>query len=270
MEPRAWRARAHNQATASENKIHADEVARAYGFRGGLVPGVTVYAYLVHPALEAWGADWLARGRADVVLHRPLYDGKEFTVEVKSHGGDAYGGRVIDGEGVECATGRVVLPAAPADAPLPRGDAPAPALERRPEATRAALERLRAQGMGAVELSWDGTGEMDRYTADPSDMVDLVRPDRGGFANPSFTLGLANAALARNVRLGPWIHVQSDVVHHAPVPLGARLRIESSVADLFARGGHEFVDLDVHVYRVPETPALSARHRAIYRLRPPR
>ena len=34
---------AHNPATGSENRIHADDVARRYGFRGGLVPGVTVY-----------------------------------------------------------------------------------------------------------------------------------------------------------------------------------------------------------------------------------
>ena len=26
-----------------ENKIHEDDLARQYGFKGGLVPGVTVY-----------------------------------------------------------------------------------------------------------------------------------------------------------------------------------------------------------------------------------
>ncbi len=61
-EPKRWEGQAFNQATKSENKIHEDSVARKYGFRGGLVPGVTVYAYLVHPAVEAWGLDWLTRG----------------------------------------------------------------------------------------------------------------------------------------------------------------------------------------------------------------
>jgi hypothetical protein len=32
-----------------ENKIREDELARAMGFRGGLVPGVTVYAWMTHP-----------------------------------------------------------------------------------------------------------------------------------------------------------------------------------------------------------------------------
>ena len=39
MEPTGWGEIAYNHATESENKIHSDEVARRYGFRGGLVPG---------------------------------------------------------------------------------------------------------------------------------------------------------------------------------------------------------------------------------------
>jgi len=31
---------AYNTAAASDNKIHDDSVARRFGFRGGLVPGV--------------------------------------------------------------------------------------------------------------------------------------------------------------------------------------------------------------------------------------
>src|SRR3970282_1359533 len=51
--------RANNTSTASENKIHDDSVARLYGFSGGLVPGVDVYAYMTHPVVHALGRDWL-------------------------------------------------------------------------------------------------------------------------------------------------------------------------------------------------------------------
>ena len=54
---------AFNTATASENKIHADDVASRFGFTGGLVPGVDVFAYMAHPPVEAWGRDWLSQGR---------------------------------------------------------------------------------------------------------------------------------------------------------------------------------------------------------------
>ena len=57
-----YRVVARNTATASANKIHDDAVARRrYGFAGGLVPGVDVYAYMTHPP-AAWGLDWLERG----------------------------------------------------------------------------------------------------------------------------------------------------------------------------------------------------------------
>ena len=52
-----WELRAHNTATHSGNKIHDDEVARRFGFGGGLVPGVDLYAYLTHPPAEAWGLE---------------------------------------------------------------------------------------------------------------------------------------------------------------------------------------------------------------------
>ena len=61
-EIRDWRGTAFNQATASQNRIHADDVARRYGFRGGRVPGTRVYAYLVQPAVKPWGLDPLEGG----------------------------------------------------------------------------------------------------------------------------------------------------------------------------------------------------------------
>ena len=59
---------AFNTATDSTNKIHDDDVARTYGFRGGLVPGVDVYAYLTHEPGRAVGSG-VARPRVD---HGPV------------------------------------------------------------------------------------------------------------------------------------------------------------------------------------------------------
>ena len=142
-EPCDWSGVGYNQATESENAIHSDAVARQYGFRGGLVPGVSVYAYLAHPAVVAWGRDWLERGAASVVLKRPVYDGEEFRVETKADGPAAYRALVIDPRATTCAEGRVSLPEATPEPPARRGDAPAPGRKDRPPATRAVLEELR-------------------------------------------------------------------------------------------------------------------------------
>jgi hypothetical protein len=265
--PSSWRVYAYNQASASENKIHDDTVAQRYGFRGGLVPGATVYAYLVHPAIVAWGLDWLLRGTASAVFRKPIYDGDLVRVEPAAEGLHAYQGQVIDPDGTVCASGRVSLPERPSEAPKRRGDPPAPSEDARPEATRATLEKLRSKGMGSVRVPWHGNHPWDRYTRALEQTADLVRPDGGGFANPAFTLGLANLALVANLRLGPWIHAQSQVQNHAAIPLGSALDVEAEIVDLFEQKGHEYVDLDVTVFLDSDRPAMSTRHRAIYRLR---
>src|SRR5712691_5614523 len=56
-----------------ENKIHEDDVARQYGFKGGLVPGVTVYGWLTHPVVEALGAEWLEGGSFRTRFAKPIY-----------------------------------------------------------------------------------------------------------------------------------------------------------------------------------------------------
>lgn len=272
--PQDWRGTAFNQATESENRIHADDVARRYGFRGGLVPGVTVYAYLVQPAVSAWGLDWLSGGHASAVFRTPLYDGAGFQVTVKPEN-DRFDAR-LESDGASCAEGDAGLgPRAgerALEAPTLRGDRRIPRAEERPPARRDVLEGLRESGLGAFRTTWGASGEHARYLRELDAVPELLRPHSdggGGYAHPMYTLGLANTALSANVALGPWIHVQSDVQHFAAIPLGSELVVEASIEDLRERGGHQFVDLDVGVFLAPGQPALRARHRAIYVLREP-
>ena len=58
----AYRVQAYNTAHSSENKIHDDSVARRFGFSGALVPGVDVYAYMMHLPVERWGRDSSSAG----------------------------------------------------------------------------------------------------------------------------------------------------------------------------------------------------------------
>ena len=55
---------AYNTAHASENKIHDNAVAQRFGFAGGLVPGVDVYAYMAHLARRRAGAATFSRTAA--------------------------------------------------------------------------------------------------------------------------------------------------------------------------------------------------------------
>src|SRR5262245_45685096 len=99
---------AFNTATASTNKIHDDAVAREYGFRGGLVPGVDVYAYMTHLPVAHWGRDWLERGAMTARFVQPVYDGEQVTVTAEL-AGDEMHVETTGPDGVVRATGRATV-----------------------------------------------------------------------------------------------------------------------------------------------------------------
>jgi acyl dehydratase len=78
-----YRVCARNTAAESENKIHDDGVAARFGFRGGLVPGVTVYGYMTVPVVERFGLEWIERGRMQVKFLQPFYEGDEVIVRAE-------------------------------------------------------------------------------------------------------------------------------------------------------------------------------------------
>jgi hypothetical protein len=266
--PAAWSAEAWNPVPESENLIHSDEIARAYGFRGGLVPGVTVSAYLLHPAAVAWGRDWLARGQAHAVVHSPVYDGERFRVEVENATDDAYDARLVDVYGKVCASAEVTLPASAPEPPARRGD---PLLRRdaeRPRASRAVMESLRRHGLGAMPARWSEAAEITHYLRDPRSMAPVFRDE--GLANPAFLLGLTNWVLGSNVEMSPWLHLETRSQHYCPIRPECELTVEAAIADLFEKKGHGFVDVDVEVYSGADALAMaSVRLRAIYQLRAP-
>jgi len=48
---------ANNYAEEFENKIHNSAVAPSFGFKGGLVPGISDHAYMTHPVVQALGRE---------------------------------------------------------------------------------------------------------------------------------------------------------------------------------------------------------------------
>ena len=263
-----YRLRARN-LPVSKNPIHHDDVATGYGFTGGLVPGVTVYAYMTRPLVEAFGMAWLERGTASLRLPKPAYEGDDITVSAKVAGIDERGVTVdvaaVNQAGVECGVVSAGLPTVreaelpdPStypEAPLPSDPPPASA-----ELFRSALRlgSIRSE-FRADEAAW--------YLEDVSEELPIYREE--AVAHPAYLLQLANDVLSHNVRLGPWMHVSSEVAHFRAVRDGDAMSVRGRVADAFERKGHKFVELSVLVLANGTAPALHVRHVAIYEPRSP-
>ncbi len=255
-----YRVIAYNSAQESENKIHDDVVARRFGFTGGLVPGVDVYAYMTHPAVSRWGRAWLERGTADCRFVQPVYDGDPAAIAAAE---DAHGLALsVESHGALCATGHATLAAdaaPPGDFAVP--PAP-PAPEARPPADEASLAVGTLLGMRPLAITAPFAAQ---YLHDVRETDPLYQ--REGLAHPGLILRTCNWALSQNVVLGPWIHVGSTVRHLGTASVGDTLSVRARVDANEERKGHRFVELEALVLAGADRPLARIRHVAIYRPR---
>jgi acyl dehydratase len=248
---------AFNTATESTNRIHDDDVAKQLGFRGGLVPGVDVYAYLTHLPVEAWGRPWLERGSIRARFVQPVYDGRPTDVVPVGEGGI----EARNESGAVCATATASLPDVAPEAPDP-GDWPdVEQVDDRPAAAPEVLVPGTAFGLAPHRFHADRAGE---YLADVREDLPIYAEE--GIAHPGWILRDANYVLSANVVLGPWIHVESQVQHHGVVQDGDLVSARAIVTDERERKGHRFVTLDV-LHLAGDRPVARTEHTAIYRPR---
>ena len=263
-----YRVSAIATSDAWENKIHEDSLAREFGFRGGLVPGVTVYSWMTHPVVAALGGTWLDHGTFSVRFAKPVYFGEEVTVRtsVAAHSRDevTIQARVVNREDEVCATATMGLPLGPL-LPLPDVAAhpAAPLPEERPLASRAFLASRTVLGTPALLLDRPA---LDAFLLKVSERLPLYR-GADAPAHPGLYLELANRALDRNVRVSPWIHVESHGQHLGVPRVGQPLEMRAKVKSLFQGKGHEFVELDLLLLAEGARPVAAIRHIAIYQLR---
>ena len=251
---------AYNTAKSSENKIHDDATAKRFGFKGGLVGGVHVYAYMSHMPVQRWGRAWLERGTGEARFGKPVYEGDiaEITAVEDANGMSLQ----VDSGGVLCATGRADLP------------------QSRSAATDLAEFQLipaRAHRVAADEQSlkigdWLG---MNPLTVTPDyqtqDIADTRETDplylREGIVHSGTVLRCCNWALSHNVVLPAWMHMGSTVQNLSVARVGDTLNVRARVTKNYEHKGHKWVEIDALVVANEARPIARVTHIAIYRPR---
>jgi len=261
--------KAVNFAENSSNKIHSDEVARNYGFTGGLVPGIAIYAYMTHPVVERLGLDWLQGGTISAKFIKPVYTGDMVRVQAKGIGSGAneFEIQVTNAEGTLCAVGSAGIGYNGANPPTPSHypRQPLPANQHRTEARAANLPP--GTQLGTLDFHMEPDGLESKVRNDYQDKLSLYSgPD--AVCHPAYMLEQANQILARNVDLGPWIHTKSEVQNFLSPPAGEKLSIRGFVTRSYEKRGNELVDLDLAIFDSGERGIAKVKHTAIIRLRP--
>ncbi|MEK7793966.1 MAG: MaoC family dehydratase [Candidatus Hydrogenedentota bacterium] len=241
------RVTANNYALHSDNKMHDDSTAAEYGFRGGLVPGVGVYAYMTQQAVRAFGREWIERGAMRGKFLKPVYHGETVTVHAEQLATDALKLSVVNSEGTVCAVGEASLPTHTAPPESSHfAEAALPQYERRRPPD---LEHLpKGETLGTLPFSVELPGLRGEsgglFYEDVCDPLEWYRGPEA-VCHPAWIGALANRVLAANIELGPWIHTETHAQHFASPLNGEETQVRARIHDSFEKKGHVFVVADV-------------------------
>jgi hypothetical protein len=261
-----YRTKALNAGSNTGNLIHHDEYARRYGFRGGLVPGASLYAYMTRSLVEFLGRDWLERGSAEVRFVHPVYEGEEIRISGCLSSITKSGTLQIDCEGansqgVTCMVGTAELPQqSPAAEPKP-DDYPA---GRGRLGRPISLDQLKVGTCLTPifsEFTWNIHWEYCQKT------VRDHHPIYRQLLHPGWLLSQANRIFAANYELTAWIHVSSMMQHFHAQDAECVVETRGRIVEKFERNGHHHVVLDVALFtnqRCLET----IRQAVIFRIAP--
>lgn len=259
MTPQPHRVSAVNLAKNSENRMHDDSVAKKFGFKGGLVPGVDVFAYMSHMPVAKWGRAFLEHGLMDGRFLKPVYDG-EIAMVTAEETGDVLAIKV-ESRGELCATGTASMPSSQEKISLDDFIDVPPVATRAPVDANSYIEGTwlgippYTMGRAALPEYLTGIGETDSLYA------------RDGLVHTGNLLRMLNWALMENAILGPWIHVGSTVRYLAAAGVDDELTLRAKVTGNYERKGHKFVDLDGLIVANGTTPIAHVQHISIYQPR---
>jgi len=256
-----YKVRTHNPSSHSENRMHSDDVARKFGFKGALVPGVTVFSHLTRPLVARFGEAWLARGTADVSFSKPAYEGELLTIRTEGTEGErTFNLTCVNEQGEELARMQAAMPVA-SSLPDTRSDiAPSPLPAERQTVTWDLMEI----GEPFPALHWAPTFEENlEWCRENRDDLAVYREGASPLLHPGFILRQANYVLRQRFLLPAWIHAASRISFKEAARVGHQYEVRAIPEEKWKRKGHEFARLYVAIRNDDRTVA-EVTHTVIF------
>jgi acyl dehydratase len=249
---------ARNYVAASENRIHSDDIARRYGFRGALVAGVAVYGHLTYPLVQRFGTRWLERSVGNVRFLKPAYDGDTLSIALEPQDGDELRATCTNAEGTLLAELVTSMP------------------EALPEPVDPACFDAPCKPEGRVDMTWDAVVPHQPFApwhwqvtedwnhAWARQVADDLPVYRRA-AHPHWLLAMANRVLTREYVMPAWIHVGSEIRFRRLLEVNDTIEVRAVPLEKWERKGHQFIRVYV-AYRRDAELTTEIFHTAIFRV----
>ncbi len=261
-----YRIKASTSSLTPSNRIHDDEYARRCGYRGALVPGASIYAYIARSLAELLGREWLERGSAEVRFTLPAYEGEEIRISGEIRSMTAEGILCIDCRAMNpggeiCATGTATLPRDSIACP--------PELENYPAGKHRPRRTISLQSLKVGELLNPVRSEFTRQThwAYCQKIIRDHHPLFQNLIHPGWLLSQTGNILAENYDLAAWLHIGSTVRHYGAQSDECIVETRGRVSDKFELKGNHYLVLDLALF-AGERCLQTILHTVIFRIAP--
>ena len=253
---------AFNDAESSDNRMHSDEMAQRFGFRGALVPGVTVYGYMTLPLIREFGESWLGASTSEVRLIKPAYHLER--LDIRGAAGTESTDNVVveawDPHGVRIAT--VQSSVGPAEISGPWDLKPA---QKNPDRAEICWENVELETPFAA-MHFNPTRDDNLGLAEMlGDTLPLWGEGEQPPLHPFDIARMTNRAFTNVWHMPAWMHVGTVFRHHRVIRIGDPIEMRTMVADKWERKGHQFARLYIAML-VDGQPAVEAEHTAIFKV----
>ena len=250
------------------NPIHSTEVAKAYGFDGPLVGGVTVWGWATDTILEALGDEWLEDGWAEYSFRHPTFPGDTLTIKAESYEDPqsvSWEVKMINQSDEVCVVGKVGLGKAEWAHELIR-----PLLmEPIQESLQKELLTLENAEPGKdwramkVEFSKEAARE---FTTQKQVTDNPLFVGENVIAHPSWTAGWAEKLLRHNFEIPSSMHTRSWIQHLSKLTTATSVTGGAHLIDAYERKAHHFANFDVLLVDQNGHDIAQIRHWTIFKI----
>ena len=248
-----------------DNIIHSTAGASAYGFRGALVGGVTVYGWTVPAILDVIDHGWLDHGWVDVAFRRPVYPGDRLLTRVLPRADGTAELAMTNQDGDRCLVGTVGSGTAPwlGELSLPgrrlAEDRP-PVLPSLTMEVAPVWQDLRPQAVpipiaDAAEYAIEKQHDPDELWTGPHARI-----------HPGWVAGRMTRLIHHSYDYGPSIHTRSQIQHLAPAFAGQTITMAGRFVDAFEQKGHHYAVVDGVMLAQDGQELARLRHTTIFRV----
>tara|TARA_Y100001960_G_scaffold127733_1_gene136065 strand:+ start:3364 stop:4206 length:843 start_codon:yes stop_codon:yes gene_type:complete len=256
----------HEDSPDISNPIHSTEVAQAYGFKGPLVGGVTVWGWATETILQALGEKWLDSGWAEYSFRQPTFPGdKLFIQATQNNSTNNWTIEMINEFNVVCVIGEVGVGNAPWEKEFIKPTSMTPKSEIKTKPSLSLDETPKHTDWNAMQVTFDNELASE-FTTVKQITTNPLFIGESKIAHPSWIAGWAEQLMRHNFDIPTSMHTKSRVQHRQSVPEGTTVIGGAHILDIYERKAHHFVNFDVLLQDHSGSDIAQLRHWTIFKI----